>query len=102
MVDKWAFLTGGEEALEPVWLSYYVAAQRQATEIGVGALEQIGQGLAAEKLSEEEGLPSTASYLVDHSTPVYLIDSHRKLRVVFTSPTLDSGPLVRDIKRLLE
>ena len=102
MLDKWTFLTGSEEDLEPVWRSYYVAAQRQSPQDVGSALEQIGQGLAVETLSEEEGLSNTAAYLVGHSAPVYLIDRDRKLRVVFSSLTLDPRPLVRDIRRLLE
>ena len=102
MLDKWTFLTGSEEELEPVWRSYYVAAQRQAPESGGGAPGHTGQEPAKETLTEEEGLSNTAAYLVSHSAPVYLIDRDRKLRVVFTSLTLDPGPLVRDVRRLLE
>ncbi len=102
MLDKWTFLTGSEEVLEPVWQSYYVAAQRQAPESGNGGLGHTGQESAVETPTEEEGLSNTAAYLVGHSAPVYLMDRDRKLRVVFTSLTLDPGPLVRDVRRLLE
>ena len=102
MLDKWRYLTGIEVDLEPVWRSYYVAAQRQGPQSGGSALEQIGQELAVETLLEEEGLSNTAAYLVGHSAPVYLIDRDRKLRIVFTSLTLDPGPLVRDVRRLLK
>ncbi len=102
MLDKWTFLTGSEEDLEPVWRSYYVAAQRQAPESGGGAPGHTGQEPAVETLTEEEGLSNTAAYLVSHSAPVYLIDRDRKLRIVFTSLTLDPAPLVRDVRRLLE
>ena len=102
MLDKWTFLTGSEEDLEPVWRSYYVAAQRQEPQSGRSALEHLGQELATETVSEEENLPATAAYLVGHSAPVYLMDRDRKMRIVFTSLTLDPEPLVRDIRQLLE
>jgi cytochrome oxidase Cu insertion factor (SCO1/SenC/PrrC family) len=102
MLDKWTFLTGSEEDMEPVWRSYYVAAQRQEPQSGKSTLEHFDQELAPKAVSEKENLPATAAYLIGHSAPVYLMDRDRKMRIVFTSLTLDPGPLVRDIKRLLE
>lgn len=80
MADKWIFLTGREEDMEPVWRSYYVAVHQQ----------------------EPQNDKSAQEHLIGHSAPVYLMDRDRKMRIVFTSLTLDPGPLVRDIRRLLE
>ena len=87
MLDKWAFLTGSYEDLEPVWLEYYVAAEMETD---------------AEAMTTALGAEDTyVGYLVGHSAPVYLIDPTGRLRVVFTNLTLDPKPLLHDIWLLM-
>lgn len=100
MLDKWAFLVGGREQLASIWKSYYVdplqaewtrgeptASPRTAgqTQSGVDALRR----------------EIATRYEVFHSTPVYLIDRDRRIRVIFTPP-LDPESLAHDIRLLLE
>ena len=103
MLDKWAFLTGSQEELAPVWRAYYIPAEREVVGTGSGALGQLDQHTAAEAINTEiDTENSAAGYLVGHSAPVYLIDRAGRLRVVFTGLTLDPQPLVHDIRMLLK
>ncbi len=81
--DDWKFLVGDRELLEPIWAAYYLAPISEAG----GPLDALRQ-------------LSTESYLVGHSTPVYLIDRDGRRRVVFTQP-LDPERVHHDINLLL-
>ena len=99
MLERWAFLTGGREELEPVWKSYFLDpfVNRRSEEVhptpaaggrtGQGGVQALRQGIAA-------------PYLVDHSAPVYLIDREGRMRIVFTPP-LEPQSIVHDIRLLL-
>ncbi len=97
MLDRWSYLTGTEEELEPVWRAYYVAAEPET--ITGGALDTLSSETEAQAVANEIG---AGGYLVGHSTPVYLIDRSGMLRVLHTDLTLDPQPLVHDIRLLLK
>ena len=94
MLHKWAFLTGIEEELAPLWQAYYVAAEPARAKTNGATSEEHTH-------TDTGDADSTAEYLVDHSAPVYLIDREGRMRVVFTELTLDPQPLVDDIRLLL-
>ena len=94
MLHKWAFLTGTEEELAPLWQAYYIAAEPAIARTSGAPSEEHTH---ADNVAED----SVAGYLVDHSAPVYLIDREGRMRVVFTGLTLDPQPLVDDIRLLL-
>ena len=102
MLHKWSFLTGNEEELAPVWRAYYVAAEPERVEGGIGTLENLSQEAATQASAVDIGTHGNeVGYLVSHTTPVYLIDRAGRLRVLFTDLTLDPAPLVHDIRLLL-
>ena len=102
LLETWAFLVGSEEQLAPIWSAYYIAAQRE----DVGRNQGVS-GRLAKAASTSQGTGSiqdtqeAVSYLVGHSSAVYLIDEEGRMRVLFTDLSLDPGPLVHDIRLLL-
>jgi protein SCO1/2 len=93
MQDKWRFLVGTEEELEPIWRSYWL--DPVSTNRG-------GSGHDGGSVAEEAGAPvSVGGYLIAHGAPVFLIDSQGKRRVLFTNLSLEPRPLVHDIRLLL-
>ena len=95
MLDKWHFLVGSEEELEPVWTAYWLDPIH-----GDRAHDDIGEEAVAGE-SDTAGEPAPQGYLVSHTAPVFLIDREGYRRVVFTSLSLDPQPLVHDIRLLL-
>ena len=101
MLQKWAFLVGGQQELEPIWAAYYVDPiidARSHGEDGEDAAHATGP-----QRGEDGALPdATASkYEISHSAPVYLIDRRGLFRVLFTPP-LDPVDIAHDIKLLLQ
>jgi cytochrome oxidase Cu insertion factor (SCO1/SenC/PrrC family) len=99
MLNRWVFLTGGREDLEPVWKSYFVdpfVSQQREEEHPVPT-PVVGAGPGG---VEAFHLDAAAGYLVDHSAPVYLIDGEGRMRIVFTPP-LKPDSIVNDIRVLL-
>lgn len=81
MLGKWDFLVGRAEELQPLWNAYWVGKVRQ---------EALGEG----PVSAEEG------YLVEHTSPVHLIDRQGWDRVVYGSDFL-AEDLAHDARLLL-
>ena len=101
MTDRWDFLVGQEDELAPIWSAYYldpISDDGRRLDGGHGATEH-GEG-EGEGSSGAPGQTIDESYLVAHSTPVYLIDRDGVLRVVFTPP-LDPKAIVHDVRMLL-
>ena len=99
MVDKWAFLVGDRERLEPIWSAYYIdptsvqtgedsAEPAQLPRPRPGSVGALHQDIALK-------------YNAIHSAPVYLIDREGVMRVLFTLPT-DPEEVVHDIRVLLD
>ena len=98
MVDGWAYLTGGEDALRAVWDAYYIdpylhGPGRDAAASGEHS-QQAGQasGGGASALAARSGR-------IIHSAPIYLIDAEGAMRVAFTLP-FETADLVNDARLL--
>ncbi|MFQ5899062.1 MAG: SCO family protein [Candidatus Methylomirabilia bacterium] len=74
MLDRWQFLIGTHESLQPLWDYYWVG-----------------------QVSKE----ATGSYTVRHTTPIHLIDRRGRIRVVYGN-TFRAAELAQDIELLLE
>jgi cytochrome oxidase Cu insertion factor (SCO1/SenC/PrrC family) len=111
MDDRWQYLIGPWEELEPVWQAYYVAAP-VIEEDAVGAeqisdeqLRQYGlvNGLdeAAVQQAKRIAAQFGGGYDVGHSTPVWLIDTQGQIRVKH-GQDLVPADLADDIRQLLK
>ena len=89
MVDRWWYLVGTWQELEPVWGHYYVANEAQSAQ---------DDGLHDH--SDEEGGGQQGS--VFHSAPVYVLDRMGRARVVITGFFFEPEDLVHDIRLLLQ
>ncbi len=92
--DRWQYLVGDRETLEPIWESYFVDPYADDDGVQVATPEPRG---AVDALSAA----IAERYLVIHSAPVFLIDREGRRRVVFTSP-LNQEEIVQDIRTLLQ
>ena len=90
MLNKWNFLVGRPDELNPIWGSYYISTSLQE-----GTPSTTKRNSA--KNFRDQGLDE----LIAHSYPIYLIDRNGHLRVLFTNPPIDPSPLLHDIKLLL-
>ena len=100
MLDKWDFLVGDRDSLSPVWKGYYVDPAQVDWTRGEPAVTPPTAGSshgAAEALRRQ----IATRYEVVHSSPVYLLDRERRIRVLFTPP-LDPKAIAHDIRLLLE
>ena len=95
MTDRWDFLVGDEEELSRLWAAYYISAVVENELSGSDGMDTTSSssGGALDSLAQD-------SYLVTHSTPVYVIDADGIRRVVFTSP-FDPEDLAHDVRLLL-
>ena len=97
LVDRWDYLVGDRERLEPIWKDYFinpVIDPRDPLASGSPTPEARG---AVDALRSEV----IERYLVIHSAPVFLIDREGIRRVVFTPP-LEPEKLAEDIRLLLK
>ena len=99
MVEGWAYLTGGEDALRAVWDAYYIdpylhGPGRDSAATGGGHSQATGQasGGGASALAAQ-------SERIIHSAPIYLIDAEGVMRVAFTLP-FETADLVNDARLL--
>lgn len=121
MLDRWHYLVGSEEQLEPIWKSYWLDPIHETTNSADAPLDvEHGNGDVASRiatlrtslgLSADDGheLGDVAmlrsapdSYLVNHTAPVFLIDRKGYRRSLFSSLSLDPQPLVHDIRLLIK
>ena len=95
MTDRWDFLVGDEEELSRLWAAYYISTTVEDEPDGDDRryLKKGSTGGALDSLARD-------SYLVTHSSPVYVIDADGIRRVLFTSP-FDPEDLVHDVRLLL-
>ncbi len=91
MLDRWRFLVGTEEELEPIWRSYWLDPVTSGGGAGNGH-----EGSAAGETPVPAG-----EYLINHGAPVFVIDAEGKRRVLFTNLSLEPRPLVHDVRLLL-
>ena len=108
MYDRWDYLIGSREQLEPVWQAYYVAAPvikgTEHGEVSDELLEEYGlfRGLDEEAIGDVKGVLKEfgGGYDVQHSTPIWLIDRQGWIRVKLGMDVAPSE-LVYDIRLLL-
>lgn len=105
MYDRWHYLTGSKDALQPVWTAYYIRPTH-GEEAGFATEEQLEEFGLTTGLTEEEIQSANAArfgfgggYEVGHSTPVWLIDARGRIRVN-AGPAFDPEVLADDIRRL--
>jgi len=97
MLDRWDFLVGEADVLEPIWANYYLDPQ-QFEWTRTEAAAPAGQSEAsADSLKRQ----IATQYEVGHQAPVYLLDKQHHRRVLFTSP-LNPREIVHDIRALLD
>ena len=121
MLNRWHYLVGRAEELEPIWKSYWLDPIQETVNSADALLnEEHGDGDIASRiptlraglgLSADDGhdLGDVAilhsapdSYLVNHTAPVFLIDRKGYRRSLFSSLSLDPQPLVHDIRLLIK
>ncbi len=113
MLDRWRFLVGSREQLDPIWKSYWLDPIRDLpthgedshngsndAEAATGKLNTLNA--LAESPSPSPVEASVEGYLVSHTAPVFLIDHQGDRRVLFTNLSLDPQPLVHDIRLLIK
>ena len=93
MLDKWHFLVGSESAVAPVWAAYGIEALNLDTQ---AALAQTSATSAS--APTPTSLPSAG--LVDHSSPIFLIDRNGKARAILDINFAPSD-LAQDVRALL-
>ena len=79
MQDKWRFLVGPEEELEPIWFSYWLDPV-------------VSDGVGRDGESHAAGPVGPGEYLISHGAPVFLIDAEGRRRVLFTNLSLEPRP----------
>jgi protein SCO1/2 len=97
MLDSWDFLVGEPDELAPIWANYYLDP-RQFEWTRSEVPSPVGQSPAGADALRRQ---IATQYEVGHSTPVYLLDKQRRMRVIFTPP-LDPREIVHDIRALLD
>ena len=85
MLNRWSFLTGPREELEPLWQLYGVRTLRQHV------LEA----------AHEHGEATAEGYLLDHAAPVYILDGDGLVRVAYGS-AWDPEAVARDLAQFVE
>ena len=100
MTANWDFLVGDRNELARVWSAYYIdpSTSSHSQETGGGT-----PGQHAVQKGPLNGLIGdvTDSYVVTHSTPVFLIDGDGIVRIVFTPP-FEPEDIAHDIRVLLQ
>ncbi len=98
MLHNWSFLVGSEEELSPIWKGYFmdpVTSNHSDEDESDHTKTTPRSGVSALREDIAE------SYLVIHTTPVFLIDQKGVMRVV-TTPPFETEDLVHDIRLLLD
>jgi len=100
LVNDWSYLVGTQDQLEPIWKAYFVDPainDRDTLQTSNTPVPQPQNTGVLGSLSQQ----ITNTYLVIHSSPVFLIDRLGQRRVVLTSP-LDPSGIAHDIRLLLD
>ena len=108
LLDKWRFLVGSREELEPVWKAYWLDPSVD-TSVGyrIVHLHEDGE-LHVHDVDDGTGV-STGDLkvvregpLISHSAPVFLMDREGNRRVLLNDLELNPAPLVHDLRILLD
>ena len=106
MLNRWHYLVGSMEQLEPIWKSYWLDPIQETTNSADAPLnEEHGDGEIASGTSAGDSTllrSAPDGYLVNHTAPVFLIDRKGYRRSLFSSLPLDPQPLVHDIQLLIK
>jgi protein SCO1/2 len=93
MMDKWHFLVGTPTTLGPVWRAY-----------GIDAVNLDDQAAQARVVAASSSVPTPtalpAAGLVDHSSPLFIIDRSGKARAIL-DVNFAPADLVQDVRALL-
>ena len=108
LYDRWHYLIGIREQLEPIWQSYFVGLPVTAgasTSVSDDELRLHGltRGLDDAAIATADRVRTTlgGGPSIGHSTPVWLIDPDQRIHVVH-GQDLEPAQLAADIRRLLE
>ncbi len=106
--DRWRFLVGSREELEPVWKAYWLDPSVD-TSVGYKIVHLHEDGELHVHEVDDGGGASTGDLkvvregpLISHSAPVFLIDREGNRRVLLNDLALDPAPLVHDLRILLD
>ena len=106
--DRWRFLVGSREELEPVWKAYWLDPSVDGS-VGYQIVHLHEDGELHVHDVDEGDVASTGDIkvvregpLISHSAPVFLIDRAGNRRVLLNDLALDPAPLVHDLRILLD
>lgn len=106
--DRWRFLVGSREELEPVWKAYWLDPSVD-TSVGYRIVHLHEDGELHVHDVDDGGGVSTGDLkvvrdgpLISHSAPVFLIDREGNRRVLLNDLALDPAPLIHDLRILLD
>ena len=102
MLERWRFLVGNEDQLEPVWKSYWLDPVRGAPDSPEESHGDDHDGTGSDGGGGPVLRTDSGDYLVSHTAPVFIIDRQGYRRVLFTDLSLDPKPLVHDVRLLLK
>ena len=89
MEEKWHFLTGSRQQLDPIWKAYYVAP--------------LAVELSKELSAASSDLAQTDTRFAGaHTAPVYLIDRAGREVLLHSGGTLSVEDLVHDVRLLVK
>ena len=106
--NRWRFLVGSREELEPVWKAYWldpsvdgsvgyqIVHLHEDGELHVHDVDEGSDAGTGDLKVVREGP------LISHSAPVFLIDREGNRRVLLNDLALDPAPLVHDLRILLD
>ena len=104
MMDQWDFLVGTEAELEAVWKGYFIdVLSRQGEDVEPEEVpEEIARPVRgpAEEVARASILTFGGDYIVDHSTPVFVIDQQGQGRFLM-SAEFAPWELVHNVRLLL-
>ncbi len=106
--DRWRFMVGTQEDLEPVWKAYWLDPSVDAS-VGYQIVHLHEDGELHVHDVDDGGGASTGDLkvvregpLISHSAPVFLIDREGNRRVLLNDLALDPARLVHDLRVLLD
>ena len=106
--DRWRFLVGTQEELEPVWKAYWLDPSVDSS-VGYRIVHLHEDGELHVHDVDDGGGVSTGDLkvvregpLISHSAPVFLIDREGNRRVLLNDLAIDPAPLVHDLRILLD
>ncbi|MFQ5796157.1 MAG: SCO family protein [Candidatus Bipolaricaulia bacterium] len=108
MYERWHYVIGTQEQLEPVWQAYYIGEPVITDESKFLSDEELRsyglfQGLDGPSIATANRVRGKfgGGYDVGHATPVWLIDAKQRIRVKLAADLAPSD-LVQDVRQLLK